>query len=64
LVIDLRIVLACAAVVFAYLAVVLPAQAPLWTSLGLAAALLGEAIERTLFFAAVVPARMPGGIRA
>ena len=64
LVIDVRIALACVAVAFAYLAVALPAGASLWTSLGLAAALLGEAIERTLFFAAVVPARMPGGIRA
>ena len=64
LVIDVRIAFACAAVAFIYLAVALPANAVLWTTFGLGAALVGEAIERTLFFAAVVPARMPGGIRS
>jgi Fe-S-cluster-containing dehydrogenase component/DMSO reductase anchor subunit len=63
-VIDLRSAAACVAVALAYLVVALPGQAPLWASLALGAAVVGEVIERMLFFAAVVPARMPGGIQA
>ncbi|MGC3967876.1 MAG: dimethyl sulfoxide reductase anchor subunit [Pirellulales bacterium] len=64
LVIDLRAAAACVAVAFAYLITALPAYSSLWAGLASGAVLIGEAIERTLFFAAVVPARMPGGVRA
>jgi len=64
LVIDVRAVASCVAVGAVYLVVAAPAYAVLWTSLALAATAAGELIERTLFFAAVVPPRMPGGIRA
>ncbi|MBA4020096.1 MAG: molybdopterin oxidoreductase [Pirellula sp.] len=63
LIVDVRSVASCFAVGLVYLLAAVPTYAVLWTSIALVAAAVGELIERTLFFAAVVPARMPGGIR-
>lgn len=61
---DLRAVASCLAVGSVYLLAAVPEHAVFWTEWTFLAALVGELIERCLFFAAVAPSRMPGGIRA